>query len=78
MGYLCLHRKVGRQLKDMRDDMTKAEELAKELDKLEQGRSKYVWDEWEEIITDQFEDEAITNEEYDALMKRLMDIDCEL
>lgn len=51
--------------------------LDKELDKLEQGKSSYVWDELEEIITDCFEDEKITNEEFDTLMKRLMGIDCE-
>ncbi len=58
--------------------MKRAEELEKELDKLEQGKSKYVWDEWEEIITDDYEDERITAEEFDVLMHRLMDIDCEL
>lgn len=58
--------------------MTRAEELEKELDKLEQGKSSYVWDEWEEIITDDYEEERISPEEFDELMHRLMDIDCEL
>ncbi|MBO5484430.1 MAG: hypothetical protein J5979_04380 [Lachnospiraceae bacterium] len=58
--------------------MTRAEELEKELDRLEQGKSSYVWDEWEEIITDDYEDERISPEEFDELMHRLMDIDCEL
>ena len=48
------------------------------LDALENGKSKYVWDELEELITDSFEDERLTGEEFDTLMRRLMDIDCEL
>ena len=48
-----------------------------ELNRLEERRSKYTWDELEELITDQMDDEKITMEEFDALMKRLMDIDCE-
>lgn len=58
--------------------MTRAKELEIELDKLEQGKSSCVWDEWEEIITDDYEEEKISTEEFDALMHRLMDIDCEL
>ena len=40
-------------------------------------KGKYVWDELEELITDAFEEEKISSEEFDLLMKRLMDIDCE-
>ncbi len=50
----------------------------RELDRLEQGKSKYVWDELEELITDRFDDGKLTSQEYDTLMHRLMDIDCEL
>ena len=46
----------------------------KELDRLEQGKSQYSWDELEELITDQLEDEKISEQEFETLM----DIDCEL
>lgn len=49
----------------------------RELTRLEEGKSKYTWDELEELITDQMDDEKITMEEFDVLMRRLMDIDCE-
>lgn len=52
-------------------------ELEKELDGLETGKSQYVWDELEEIITDCFEEEAISCDEFDILMKRLMAMNCE-
>lgn len=47
----------------------------KELDLLEKGKSRYVWDELEELITDDFEEEKITEEEFDRLMQRLMEMD---
>lgn len=47
----------------------------KELDLLEKGKSKYVWDELEELITDDFEEEKLTEEEFDKLMHRLMGMD---
>ena len=50
----------------------------KGLDRLEQGKSQYSWDELEELITDQLEDEKISEQEFETLMRRLMDIDCEL
>ena len=50
----------------------------KELDRLEQGKSQYSWDELEELITDQLEDEKISEQEFETLMRRLMDIHCEL
>lgn len=58
--------------------MSKADAWSKELDRLEQGRSSYVWDEIEELITDDYSDERITEEEFESLMRRLMDIDCDL
>lgn len=47
----------------------------KELDLLEKGKSRYVWDELEELITDDFEEEKLTEEEFDRLMQRLMEMD---
>lgn len=58
--------------------MSKADAWSKELDRLEQGRSSYVWDEIEELITDDYSDERITEAEFEILMRRLMDIDCDL
>lgn len=48
-----------------------------ELSRLEEGSSKYTWDELEELITDNMDDEKITMEEFETLMRRLMAIDCE-
>lgn len=49
----------------------------RELEALEQGESKYVWDELEELITDDFEEEKLSSDEFDSLMERLMGIDCD-
>lgn len=49
----------------------------RELDSLEQGKGKFAWDELEELITEDFEEEKISSQEFDDLMRRLMDIDCE-
>ena len=57
--------------------MSEIKQFQKELDDLEAKKGKYVWDELEELITDAFEEEKISLEEFDILMKRLMDIDCE-
>ncbi|MCD7825092.1 MAG: hypothetical protein LUH14_03905 [Clostridiaceae bacterium] len=46
----------------------------KELKKLEEGKSKYQWDELEELITDAFEEEVLSVEEFDSLMEKLMEI----
>ncbi|MCR5202698.1 MAG: hypothetical protein K6D02_06375 [Lachnospiraceae bacterium] len=51
------------------------DELKEEITKLKTNKSKYVWDELEEIITDKFEDEYITSEEFDALMELLDEIE---
>ncbi len=48
----------------------------KELQKFVQGKSKYTWDELEELFSEAFEDEALTSEEYDGLMAELMEADC--
>lgn len=57
--------------------MSEIKQFQKELDDLEAKKGKYVWDELEELIIDAFEEEKISSEEFDLLMKRLMDIDCE-
>lgn len=46
-----------------------------ELERFSQGSSEYEWDELEELITDDFEEEKLTVEEFDGLMEQLMDID---
>lgn len=57
--------------------MTQYQIYEKELDLLEMGKSKYEWDELEELITDDFEEEKLTSDEFDELMKKLMSIECE-
>jgi len=52
------------------------ERYQRELDELEQGKGKYVWDELEELITEDFEEERLSSQEFDDLMRRLMEIDC--
>lgn len=53
------------------------EQFQRELDMLEQGKSQYAWDELEAFITEDFEDEKMSSQEFDDLMQRLMEIDCE-
>lgn len=53
------------------------EKYQRELDGLEQGKGKFTWDELEELITEDFEEEKLSSQEFDDLMRRLMDIDCE-
>ena len=65
-------------IKERRKYISEYRNWDKELDRLEQGKSQYSWDELEELITDQLEDEKISEQEFETLMRRLMDIDCEL
>lgn len=58
--------------------MSEYQNWEKELDRLEAGESQYSWDELEELITDRLEDDKIDEQEFETLMRRLMDIDCEL
>ena len=58
--------------------MSEYQNWDKELDRLEAGESQYSWDELEELITDRLEDNKIDEQEFETLMRRLMDIDCEL
>lgn len=57
--------------------MNRADYWEKELKLFEEKKSKYEWDEIEELITDEFEDEKLTSDEFDELMSILMDLDCE-
>lgn len=56
--------------------MKSFDRFRQEIEALEQGKSQYVWDELEELITEEFEEENISSEEFDTLMRRLMEIDC--
>ncbi len=47
----------------------------KEIEKYGQGNSEYEWDELEELITDDFEEEKLSIEEFDHLMEQLMDME---
>lgn len=47
----------------------------KELEALQLGQSQYEWDELEELITDDFEEEKLTSEEFDDLMGQLMEME---
>lgn len=58
--------------------MSEYQNWDKELDRLEAGESQYSWNELEELITDRLEDDKIDEQEFETLMRRLMDIDCEL
>ena len=39
------------------------------------NKSRYEWDEIEELITDEFENDNITSDEFDELMAKLMEFD---
>lgn len=47
----------------------------KEIDKLADNKSRYEWDEIEELITDEFENENITSDELMSFMAKLMEFD---
>lgn len=55
--------------------MERVKHWEKQLDSFEHRKSKYSWDELEELITDEFEDGKLSAEEFDVLMQRLMDMD---
>ena len=50
-------------------------ELKKQVEAYAKHSCKYTWDELEELITNAFDEEKITSEEFDNLMERLMEID---
>jgi hypothetical protein len=58
--------------------MSEYKKWEKELHLLTEGKSQYTWDEIEELITDLWDDDLLTEEEFETLMKRLMEIDCTL
>ena len=43
----------------------------KEIDKLADNKSRYEWDEIEELITDEFENENITSDEFDSAINKV-------
>lgn len=55
--------------------MERVKHWKRQLDDFERGKCTYTWDEIEELITDEFEDGKLSSDEFDALMKRLMDMD---
>ena len=57
--------------------MRTLERYQKELTDLAQGVCQYGWDELEEMITDDFEEEKLTSEEFDHLMELLMNVEPE-
>lgn len=50
-------------------------ELLKQVEAYEKGRCRYTWDELEEIITNAFDDDKITSDDFDEIMEKLMAID---
>lgn len=56
--------------------MGSADKWKKELKLFESGKSSYAWDEIEELVTDEFEDGKLTSDEFDYIMKILMELDC--
>lgn len=56
--------------------MGSADKWRKELKLFEKGKSRYVWDEIEELVTDEFDDGKLTSDEFDSIMSVLMELDC--
>ena len=63
--------------KDINMSLSENQKFAKALDALKTGKSQYAWDELEELITDSYSDEKLTEEEFEDLMRQLMEISCE-
>lgn len=57
--------------------MNMFDKYKKELEAFEKGKCSYEWDELEEIITDDFEEGRLSSEEFDILMKQLMELEPE-
>ncbi len=57
--------------------MKMVEKYRRELEAFEKGKSSYEWDELEELITDDFEEERLSSEEFDSLMQQLMELEPE-
>jgi len=64
-------------LQEMRDGMKVFEKYKKELKAFETGKGSYEWDELEELITNDFEEERLSSEEFDSLMQQLMELEPE-
>lgn len=56
--------------------MSSVDKWNKELELFEKGKSKYEWDEIEELVTDEFDDGKLTSDEFDSIMSVLMELDC--
>lgn len=54
------------------------EKYQRELAALKLGKSQYEWDELEELITDDFEEDKLSMEEFDSLMRDLMEMDMDM
>lgn len=50
--------------------------MEKRTETFEKGKSKYAWDEIEELVTDEFDDGKLTSDEFDSIMAVLMSLDC--
>lgn len=50
--------------------------MDKEVDKLADNKSRYEWDEIEELITDEFENDNITSDEFVSLWQSLWNLIC--
>lgn len=51
------------------------EKWNKELKNYAERTGEYAWDELEELITDDYEEEKLSDEEFDSLMRRLMEME---
>lgn len=51
------------------------EKWNEELKKYAKQTSEYAWDELEELITDDYEEEKLSDDEFDNLMRCLMEMD---
>lgn len=58
--------------------MQEFEKWQKQLQSLEAGTCQYCWDELEELITDSYSDEKLSDKDFETLMHQLMQMDCEL
>ncbi|MEE3392193.1 MAG: hypothetical protein VZR00_00735 [Lachnospiraceae bacterium] len=51
------------------------QDLSEMIEALSEGKGEYEWDEIEEIITDCFDDDRISSDEFDELMEKLNGIE---
>ena len=58
-----------------KERMLMYEKWNEELKKYAKQTSEYAWDELEELITDDYEEEKLSDDEFDNLMRCLMEMD---